>query len=178
VTFQARVLDGPSCRFISRPGVFTYGRFDDGARAMVETAVLKPGDRVLDLGCGCGVAGVFASQQTGPEGHIAFVDSNVRAVALTELNARANGVTSFQAVASSTVAGVEGGPFDVALANPPYIADHSVARLFIERARELLKPRGRFYLVTKQPEAVAQMVADVFGAVDGVPRRGYTVLVA
>ena len=87
-------MDGPSCRFISRPGVFTYGRFDDGARAMVETAVLKPGDRVLDLGCGCGVAGVFASQQTGPEGHIAFVDSNIRAVALTELNARANGVAS------------------------------------------------------------------------------------
>ena len=125
-----------------------------------------------------GVAGVFASRQTGPEGHIAFVDSNVRAVALSELNARSNGVASFQAVASSTVEGLEGGPFDVALANPPYIADHSVARLFIERARELLKPRGRFYLVTKQPEPVAEMVADVFGAVEGVPRRGYTILVA
>ena len=30
VTFQARVPDGPSCRFLSRPGVFSYGRFDLG----------------------------------------------------------------------------------------------------------------------------------------------------
>src|SRR5579864_6672595 len=27
MTFQARVLGGPSCRFTSRPGVFSYGRF-------------------------------------------------------------------------------------------------------------------------------------------------------
>src|SRR5262249_48671690 len=36
VTFQCRVGGGPSLRFLSRPGVFSYGRFDDGARALVE----------------------------------------------------------------------------------------------------------------------------------------------
>ena len=32
VTFQVRVAGGESCRFLSRPGTFSYGRFDNGAR--------------------------------------------------------------------------------------------------------------------------------------------------
>ena len=177
VTFQARVGDGPSLRFVSRPGVFSFGRFDDGARALVETMEVHPGDRVLDVGCGVGTNGVFAAQRSGPDGFTAFVDSNVRAVALAELNARANGVVNFQAVASARVEGVEGG-FDVALANPPYYAYSSIARLFIERSRALLKPGGRFYLVTRQPRYVVPLVEEVFGEAKPVLRRGYTVLCA
>ncbi len=36
IVFQVRVDDTTSCRFTSRPGVFSYGKFDDGARALVE----------------------------------------------------------------------------------------------------------------------------------------------
>lgn len=176
MTFQARIPGGPPCRFTSRPGVFSYGRFDEGARALAETAEMRPGDHVLDLGCGCGAAGVFAAQQCGPDGRVVFVDSNVRAAALTEQNARANGAESFQVIASSMAAGLEQRSFDVVLANPPYYADHSIARMFIEKARAVLKPTGRFFLATKQPNPVAEMIADVFGAVEAILRRGYTIL--
>ena len=176
VTFQARILNGAARRFLSRPGVFTYGRCDDGARALVETCVVDAGDRVLDLGCGCGVVGVFAAQRAGSGGRITFVDSNVRAAALAEHNARTNGVASFDVVASSAVQGLKKGSFDVILANPPYIAEASVARMFIERAHGLLNPRGRLFLVTKQPGPVAEMIEEVFGAVEAMMRRGYTVL--
>ncbi len=178
MTFQARVAGGAPCRFVSRPGVFSYGRFDDGARALTEVMEIHPGDRVLDVGCGCGTNGVFAAQRAGPEGFIAFVDSNVRATALAELNARNNGVAHFQAVASSRVEGPQEGSFDVALANPPYFANSSIARLFIDRSRELLKRDGRFYLVTRQPDEVAEPVAETFGRVEALVRRGYTVLCA
>ena len=106
---------------------------------------------MLDLGCGCGTNGVFAAQRTGPTGHTAFVDSNVRAALLAEHNARANGLKSFEVVASARAEGLAEGRFDVVLANPPYYAHGSIARLFIERGRELLKPNGRFYLVTREP---------------------------
>jgi 16S rRNA (guanine1207-N2)-methyltransferase len=178
VAFQARVAGGAPCRFVSRPGVFSYGRFDDGARALVEVAQVRPGDRVLDVGCGCGTNGVFAAQGAGPEGFVAFVDSNVRATALAELNACGNGLAHFQSVASSRVEGLQEGTFDVALANPPYYAHGAVARLFIDRARALLKPGGRFYLVTRQPDEVAEPVAETFGRVEGLLRRGYTILCA
>jgi 16S rRNA (guanine1207-N2)-methyltransferase len=178
VTFQARVAGGPPCRFVSRPGVFSYGRFDDGARALAEVMEIHPGDRVLDLGCGCGTNGVFAAQHAGPAGRVAFVDSNVRAVALADLNARANGVPAFQALATSRVEGLPEGTFDAALANPPYFAQSAIARLFIDRARGLLEPGGRFYLVTRQPDEVAEVVAETFGEVQALVRRGYTILCA
>src|SRR5262249_27470159 len=117
VTFQARVIGGPSLRFVSRPGVFSFGRFDDGARALVETMEVLPGDRVLDVGCGVGTNGIFAAQHSGAGGVTAFVDSNVRAVALAEINARGNGVANFLAVASATGEGVPEG-FGGARANP------------------------------------------------------------
>jgi 16S rRNA (guanine1207-N2)-methyltransferase len=176
ITFQARIAGGASCRFISRPGVFSYGRFDNGARALAETMTIRPGERVLDVGCGCGTNGIFAAQQSGGEGHITFVDSNVRAVALADMNARGNEVAAFQTVASSRVEGIAEGSFDVVLANPPYYANSSIAQLFIQRGRALLTPEGRFYLVTKQVEEVAELMMETFEHVEARMHRGYTIL--
>jgi 16S rRNA (guanine1207-N2)-methyltransferase len=178
VTFHARVGEGPSLHFLSRPGVFAYGRMDDGARALVETMQIEPGDRILDIGCGCGTNGIFAAKRSGRAGRVVFVDSNVRAVALTELNARANEIDAFEAVASAQVDGFAEADFDVVLANPPYYAQGSIAGLFIERARALLRPRGRVFLVTKQPDVVGPMMAECFGRTDVVERRGYVILCA
>jgi 16S rRNA (guanine1207-N2)-methyltransferase len=175
LAFQARVGDAPSLRFLSRPGTFSYGRFDEGARALVETMLVEEGDRVLDLGCGCGTNGVFAARQSGPGGRVAFVDSNVRAVALAEQNARANGLTEFEAVATSRAEGLPDGGFDVALANPPYYAQAAIARLFLERSLALLRPGGRLYLVTRRPNEIGPLVVEVFGEAEAVPHRGYTV---
>lgn len=178
VTFQVKVNDGPSCRFLSRPGTFSYGRFDNGARALAEVMEIEAGDRVLDIGCGVGTNGVFASQRAGENGFIAFIDSNVRAISLADHNARANGVAQFQTYATASVTGPEEDSFDVALANPPYFAGGSIARLFIEQAKALLTPQGRFYLVTRQAEEIAGMVEAMFGAVEGVLHRGYVILIA
>jgi 16S rRNA (guanine1207-N2)-methyltransferase len=178
VTFQVRLDDQRSARFLSRPGTFAYGRFDDGARALVAEMEVRPGDRVVDVGCGCGTNGVLAGLRAGPAGHVAFVDSNLRALALARHNAAANGLASFDVVASSRVEGLPEKAFDVALANPPYFAQAAVAGLFTLRSRSLLKPGGRFYLVTRQPHEVAEIVADVFGRADLAVRGGYTIFKA
>jgi 16S rRNA (guanine1207-N2)-methyltransferase len=178
VTFQARIAGGDTCRFLSRPGTFSYGRFDMGARALAEVMEIDAGDCVLDLGCGCGTNGVFAGRAAGETGHVVFIDSNVRAAALAEHNARENKVPSFEVIATHTVTGPADGTFDVVLANPPYFAQNTITRLFIERGHGLLKPRGRFYLVTKQPNEVAVLVEEQFGALEAVEHRGYMILMA
>ena len=178
VTFHAKVGDGPSMSFESWPGTFGYGRMDNGSRAMLEVAEVNPGDHVLDLGCGNGTVGCLTSPAAGPTGQVTFVDSNARAIALTDLNAKANGVPNYRLVTTATLEGLESSSFDVALANPPYYAGQSIARLFVERSRALLKSGGRFCLVTKQPEQVAGFMKETFGYVEGLLRRGYTVLCA
>jgi 16S rRNA (guanine1207-N2)-methyltransferase len=178
VTFQVSGGDGPSVRFLSRPGVFSYGRFDNGARALMEVAEIHPGDAVLDLGCGCGTNGVLAGLRAGPTGRVTFVDSNLRAVALAEANAAANGLPHFEVKAAARLEGLAPGSFDVVLANPPYFANLSIAQRFAEQARPLLRKHGRFFLVTKQPGQVGPMVAEQFGPTEAVENRGYVVLCA
>jgi 16S rRNA (guanine1207-N2)-methyltransferase len=175
ITFQVRVDEARSASFLSRPGVFTYGRMDDGARALTEVAEVRPGDRVLDLGCGTGTVGVVAGMRGGK---ITFVDSNVRAAALAEINARNNGLTDFEVITDPRLQGLPAGQFDVALANPPYYAQQGVARLFINGARQFLAPGGRLYLVTKQPDVVGEIIAEAFAEPIATRRRDYTVLAA
>lgn len=49
---------------------------DPWAADLVDAAGLRPGDRVLDLGCGTGIVTRHAARQVGPTGSIAAVDSN------------------------------------------------------------------------------------------------------
>lgn len=175
IVFQVRVDEATSFRFVSRPGVFSYGKFDDGARALVETMEVHEGDRIVDIGCGAGTNGILAARRAGSTGFTALADSNLRAIALAELNARTIGVSAFETVASATLRELPRGSFDVVLANPPYYAQLSIAQLFIERGRAALKAGGRFFLVTKQPEGVYPLLAEAFGDVEAVERRGYVV---
>lgn len=176
VIFHARLGDGPSMSFRSRPGVFSYGRFDIGSRALLEVTNLQPGERVLDLGCGVGAVGCLAAART--RDRVTFIDSHLRAVDLTKLNVVANEVKNATILAGANLEGLEPGCFDVVLANPPYYGDSIVARLFIAKSRDLLKPRGRFLIVTKMPTAVVPLVFETFGSCDVIENRGYSIVTA
>ena len=178
VTFHARVGDAPAMAFASWPGTFSYGRMDDGARAMLEVVQIKPSSKVVDMGCGNGSVGCLASPMAGPTGEVTFVDSNARAVALTDHNAKANGLTNYKLATTATMADLGTHAFDVALANPPYYANSAVARMFIQSGRDLLHRGGKFYMVTKMPVGTLPEVVDTFREVESVENRGYTVIIA
>lgn len=178
VNFHAKIGEGPSMNFITRPGLFAYGKFDLGSRAMIEVAELKAGDRVLDMGSGCGAVGCLASAMIAPGGTVTFVDSNTRATALSELNAKANGVTNFKVYTASHFEGLPPESFDVILANPPYYANADIARLFVDAARGLLAPGGRFFYVTRMPTGTVGEVFGAFGDCSVIENRGYSVVLA
>jgi 16S rRNA (guanine1207-N2)-methyltransferase len=176
LVFRAKIGDGPSHAFVSRPGVFGYGDLDEGARAMLDVAEVRTGDRILDLGCGPGANGILALDRAGPDGHVTFVDSNVRATQLAELNAKENGLANFRCQTADTMEGLERASFDLILANPPYYANSWIAQMFIEKSKPLLRPGGRFYLVTKMVNHVAPVMAATFPDSTWEERRGYHVL--
>lgn len=176
ITYHARLGDGPSLTFVSRPGTFSYGRFDNGSRALLEVAELHPGDHLLDLGCGNGVVGCLAAARIGDNGRVTFVDSNLRSLALAELNAKNNAISNATFVAATRLEGLQPRSFDVILANPPYYAKSEITRLFVEGAKELLRPGGRYAIVTKLPSEVVPLIFETFGECDTIENRGYTII--
>ncbi len=178
VTYHASIGEGAPMAFVSRPGTFSYGRFDNGSRAMLEVAEVHEGDHILDLGCGNGAVGCLTAPRAGPRGKVTFIDSSLRAMALAELNARTNNVPRTRFVTATRLQGLEEGAFDVILANPPYYAKSEITRLFVEGARDLLKPGGRYYLVTKMPTAVMPLIFDTFGDCSVIENRGYSVVIS
>ena len=178
VLFRARVGENPSMGFITRPGTFSYGRFDAGSRAMTDVAEIKPGDRILDLGCGNGAVGCLMGAQAGPNGSVVFIDSNLRALALAAHNAEANGTPNPHFIPSTRLEGLGINEFDVILANPPYYAKSEITKLFVEGTRDLLKRGGRYYIVTKMPTVVVPMIFQTYGDCSVIENRGYSVVMA
>lgn len=78
---------GMTMHFQTAPGLFSPMHADRGTLAMLETAPLRPGLRVLDLGCGWGLAGVYAALVCGAE-NVVMTDVDPRAAEAARLNAR------------------------------------------------------------------------------------------
>lgn len=178
VTIAAKIRVGEYREFITRPGLFAYGRLDDGTRSLLDVLEVRPGERIVELGCGCGVAGITAAMRSGPTSHLTLADSNARAVAVSRLNAEKHNVPNTNTVLTADFAELPAGKFDLVLANPPYFAHGTIAELFTRAAHRLLKRSGRMYLVTRQVEEVAELIEQLFVPPLILTRRDYAVLVA
>ncbi len=60
-------LNGIPMVFETRPGLFAPGGLDRGTRAMLSCVSFSPADKVLDLGCGYGVVGIYAAKRLGAQ---------------------------------------------------------------------------------------------------------------
>lgn len=115
--------------------------------------------RAVDVGCGSGAGGLVAARFAE---RVVLADINARALALTRVNTALAGLEARTEILESDVlAGVDG-PFDLVLANPPYMADRARRAyrhgggelgegLAVRIAREALarlQPGGRLVLYT------------------------------
>lgn len=158
---QAR---GHSFQVRSLPGVFAYDRVDAGTALLLDTLAIPTGARVLDVGCGYGIIGMLAARLGAAQ--VDLVDVNLLAVAAASENCARNDVPQARAFASD---GVPEGPaqrYDVVVTNPPFHVgkpvDGDVARAFIERAGQALKPGGQLILVANQFLRYEQVLRSTF----------------
>lgn len=136
-------------RAVSRPGVFAHRRVDVGARQLMRSAEIGPQDHVLDMGCGSGTISLAASKRT--QGLVHGVDSNARAVECLKRSADWNRVVNVHCHLNADGLLDLPQPVDVALANPPYYGDDTIASHFIDVCIKHLRPGGALLVVTKQP---------------------------
>ena len=167
-------LRGRTWTFETSSGVFAQRGLDPGTRLLIDTMRIGRRDRVLDLGCGYGPAGLVAAA-LAPQGHAWLVDTNHRAAALAAANARGNGLTNVRVLVGDAASAVREGGMDVVVTNPPIRAGRRVVLAFIEGAWRALRPGGRFYLVARTAQGaqtLSRLIAERFGSVQQVAASG------
>jgi 16S rRNA (guanine1207-N2)-methyltransferase len=173
-TFRARLL-GREIELETRPGVFSHGELDDGARALAEAAPVREDSRVIDLGCGSGTIGIIAAL-AAPRGKALLVDSQPRSVQAARAAAVRNGASNALVILAEDLGAAAEGSFDLVLANPPYYADHRITEHFAREGFRALRTGGEILLVTKTPGRAGEILRSIFGECSAEERRGYTVL--
>lgn len=163
--------------FETDPAVFSPRAVDAGTLAMLSVVDFGPQDKVLDLGCGYGVAGILAAKLTGAK-NVILCDISEPAVTCAKVNARLNHVPDLQIRVSDGYANIEESGFTLILSNPPYHADFSIPKRFIEAGYKKLAPGGRLVMVTKRLDWYKNKLTSVFGGVTIHEIDGYYVFVA
>lgn len=137
---------------VSLPGVFSYGRVDDGTRLLLETLDPPPGERVLDFGCGAGVIGA-ALLKRWPHLHIDLADVSALALEATRRTMIANGLAPVQVLASDIFSNVHG-VYDQIVANPPFHTgvetDYGLVTAFVQGGKQHLRPGGTLRIVVQR----------------------------
>jgi 16S rRNA (guanine1207-N2)-methyltransferase len=134
-------------------------------------------DRVLDLGCGYGVAGILAARLIGAD-RVVMIDSSAEAIRLSRRNAARNGVEGIRIEQSDGFADSRESDFTLILSNPPYHDDFSVAKRFIEKGFNRLVIGGRMVMVTRRRTWYRNKLASIFGGVSISEVDGYRVFMA
>ncbi len=156
------------------PRLFAPHAPDRGTLAMLGCATFQPGERILDLGCGYGLVGIVAALEAGSEG-VVMLDVDASAVAVAARNAARNGVPEIRTLVSDGFTRLDDAEYDWILSNPPYHADFSVPRLFIEKGFNRLRIGGRMLMVTKRKDWYQNKFIAVFGGVKITETDGYFV---
>lgn len=169
---RAIALDGVDTTLVSKPGVFAWDRLDDGTAALIDAMEIGSGDRVLDLGCGTGLAGLAAARRA-TEGRVTLVDADVRAVESARRTLAANAVgaasDSAEVLLSDCGSGVFDRRFDVVVTNPPFHqgvgVDYDVARQFVRDAARVLRRDGRLFVVANRFLRYGDLIREALGNV-------------
>lgn len=157
--------------------VFSPKSADKGTLAMLEHVNFTENDKVLDLGCGCGIVGILSAKIIG-ENKVFMCDISENAVALSKANAEKNNVEKISIVQSDGLKNVTESGFTLILSNPPYHTDFSVAKAFIEKGFNRLAIGGRMFMVTKRLDWYKNKLSAIFGGVKVYEHEGYFVFEA
>lgn len=157
--------------FFTAPGVFSAKKIDKGTRLLVEAMQIKPNDRVLDLGCGIGVIGKIAAEQTKNE--VMLTDINQRACKLAKMNT--NDLLNTKIIHSNAFEYLDGELFDVILLNPPQTAGKKICFDMIENSKKHLNKEGTLQLVArhnKGGETLSEKMRETFGNMETTAKQG------
>lgn len=150
-----KVLDK---KVIVLPGIFAPLWGDSLLLAKVINAEMKNGDKVLDLGTGAGVQGIFAAPKASS---VLSVDINPKAIRCAKMNALKNRYGDKIRVLKSDLFSNVKGKYDLVIYNPPFRwfkprdmiergeldEGYKILRKFFKQVKRFLTEKGRVLIV-------------------------------
>lgn len=151
-------IDNNCFTFSTDNGVFSKGELDFGTYLLIKN-VLKmdlSGD-VLDLGCGYGPIGIILKKNK--DINVDMIDINKRAIHLTKMNAKKNGViiNSFYSDGYENVTNI----YNYIISNPPIrIGKQNLYKLLID-SKNHLKKDGEMIIVVRKEQGALSLIKDM-----------------
>ncbi len=180
IVFDA-AFHGRNFTFHSTWGLFSPTHIDEGTRMLMDCVDVRPGDSIIDIGCGYGAPGIpFAA--LAPQGKVHMVDKDFVAVEYAKKNCSINHIANAEAYLSNGFSAVPHGiSFDTVVSNLPAKSGRELFDIILHDAKSRLKPGGKFYIVTISglKEFVKKNFKDVFGNYERLKQgKRYTVAAA
>ncbi len=167
--------------FVTASSVFSKKQVDAGTKLLIESMILPPGGRVLDVGCGYGAVGITAAS-FNPNLQVLLTDVNMRAVRLTQENVERNKVTNAEVRWGYLYEPVDGLTFNCVLSNPPISAGMTIVKAIIMEAPNIMVKKGTFQMVVKSKigaKTLPTVFNESFGNCTILARKsGYRVFLA
>ncbi len=157
-------IDGLDLTFTTLPGLFSPRYIDKSTLALVALVEFGDDEKVLDLGCGYGVVGIWAAKRLGAE-RVVMLDIDPKAVAVARENARLNGVEGVRIVQSDGFRDLDDVDFSTIISNPPYHTDFAVAKHFVHKGFNRLRMGGHMYMSAKRELWYKNKLHGIFGNV-------------
>lgn len=155
--------------------LFAGGRLDEGTQLLLEALEVRATDEALDIGCGAGFIGLHIAKMAR-EGNVTMVDASLAAVDAVRQIVEQDGLANIAVLPSDGAQAVLSQRFDLVVTNPPFhlggLQTTEVAERFIREAAQVLRPRGRFYLVANRFLKYEPITRTCFATVEEV--RGNT----
>jgi ubiquinone/menaquinone biosynthesis C-methylase UbiE len=126
----------------------TFGREAALRETTVRLAQIKPGDSVLEVGCGTGSLTLAAKRQVGPSGKVAGIDIIPKMIEISQSKAeQAHEDITFQ-LASITTIPFADNHFDVVMCSfMIFHMSEETRRKGIAEIYRVLKPQGRLFVL-------------------------------
>jgi 16S rRNA (guanine1207-N2)-methyltransferase len=153
---------GVELHFETAPRLFSPTKADQGSLAMLSCIRFQPDDKILDLGCGYGLIGNYVAKLIGGD-RVWMVDSDPVAVDCAHGNLFLNRVEGVTLAISDGFRNLRETGFTKIICNPPYHADFSVPKHFIEKGFNRLVLNGAMWIVTKRRVWYENKLRSIFG---------------
>lgn len=141
-------------------GVFSKGELDFGTNLLIKNVLeRKISGEVLDLGCGYGPIGIILAKILNCQ--MTMVDVNKRAVHLTKMNIKDNGVSNTEVLVSEGYNELKDKKFDYIVSNPPIRVGKQILYNLLIKAKDHLKENGGMYIVVRKEQGANSLIRDM-----------------